>query len=256
LGIHYDPSRPSDLEEIIKDHEGLVPLIERAKKLRAQIIQHGITKYNLIEKKWYRPEGTRNVVLAVGQVPSDASIKFGAIDIKTDIELLNIIRANRPDAYLIYKPHPDIEAGIRKSENKSKYVKQITDEVLTGVDINNLYSQIDELHTITSLTGFEAILRNVKTYCYGMPFYAGWGLTIDRHSCNRRNANLSIDQLVAAALIRYPIYIDKMTGRYTTPETIINRIVKDAEDQKISINQKLMRIIIGIYNRFNIDKIV
>ena len=253
LGIHYDPTQPSELEEIIKKKDDVLPLIERAKKLRELIVQNGVTKYNLSEKQWYRPEGKNNVILVVGQVPSDASIKLGAIDIKTDFELLNEIRHHRPDAYLVYKPHPDIEAGIRKKHDHSGSIRLLADEILFGVDLNHLFSQIDELHSITSLTGFEALLRGVKTFCYGLPFYAGWGLTVDRHPCDRRNIKLTIDELVAAALIKYPIYIDKKTGRYTTPETIINRILQKRKNEKLLAHQKLARFLTGIYNLHKID---
>ncbi len=56
---------------------------------------------------------------------------------------------------------------------------------------------------MTSLTGFEALLRGKAVFTYGLPFYAGWGLTQDRHAHPRRHRRLSIDELVAAALIGY-----------------------------------------------------
>ena len=37
---------------------------------------------------------------------------------------------------------------------------------------------VDEVHTLTSLTGFEALLRGIEVHAYGGPFYAGWGLTM------------------------------------------------------------------------------
>jgi len=254
LGIHYDPNRTCELEEILKNRDKLSPLIERAKKLRTLIVEHGITKYNLSEKTWQRPEGNKKVILVVGQVPSDASIKLGAIDIKADPELIKIIRLSQPDAYMVYKPHPDVEAGIRKKGTGFNSINYMVDEVISGVDMNCLFSQIDELHTITSLTGFEALLRGVKTFCYGMPFYSGWGLTIDRHSSDRRNVKLTIDELVAAALIKYPIYIDNKTGRYTTPETIIGRILEKKKDEKNGLPNTFSRILTGIYNLHKIDK--
>jgi capsular polysaccharide export protein len=254
LGIHYDPKHTSELEEMLKNRDKLSPLIERAKKLRKLIVEHGVTKYNLSEKTWQRPEGNKNVILVVGQVPSDASIKLGAIDIKTDSELIKIIRLSQPDAYMIYKPHPDVEAGIRKKDRGFNSINYLVNEIVSRVDMNCLFSQIDELHTITSLTGFEALLRGVKTFCYGMPFYSGWGLTVDRHSFDRRNVKLTIDELVAAALIKYPIYIDSKTGRYTTPETIIGRILEKKKDKNARVHHTLARLLTGIYNLHKLDR--
>lgn len=57
---------------------------------------------------------------------------------------------------------------------------------------------------MTSLGGFEALLRGKKVYCYGQPFYAGWGLTQDAYPINRRNKILSLNALIAGALIEYP----------------------------------------------------
>jgi capsular polysaccharide export protein len=120
LGIHYDPKHTSELEEMLKNRDKLSPLIERAKKLRKLIVEHGVTKYNLSEKTWQRPEGNKNVILVIGQVPSDASIKLGAIDIKTDSELIKIIRLSQPDAYMVYKPHPDVEEVLVDEERLAR----------------------------------------------------------------------------------------------------------------------------------------
>ena len=64
-----------------------------------------------------------------------------------------------------------------------------------------------EVHTMTSLVGFEALLRGLPVVTYGQPFYAGWGLTEDRAPVSRRTRRLSLDELVAGALLRYPRYV-------------------------------------------------
>jgi capsular polysaccharide export protein len=48
-------------------------------------------------------------------------------------------------------------------------------------DIIQCIQLADELHTMTSLSGFEALMHGKRVFCYGMPFYAGWGLTQDEH---------------------------------------------------------------------------
>ena len=52
-------------------------------------------------------------MLVPGQVEDDASIRWGAPGVKTNLELLRAARAAEPDAWIVYKPHPDTEAGTR-----------------------------------------------------------------------------------------------------------------------------------------------
>jgi len=86
------------------------------------------------------------------------------------------------------------------------------------------FDQVDELHTLTSLSGFEALMRGLPVYTYGGPFYAGWGLTKDRVEFPRRTRRLSLDELVAGTLILYAAYHDWLTGLTCTPEAVIHRL--------------------------------
>jgi capsular polysaccharide export protein len=119
------------------------------------------------------PERHQKVILVVGQVEDDLSIQLGGIDIKTNLALIQEVRRNNPAAYIIYKPHPDVEEGLRKGKLTWDEIKQLVNKIENNVAIVTLFEYIDELHTITSLSGFEALLRNITVYCYGMPFYAG-----------------------------------------------------------------------------------
>ncbi|MGB2388654.1 MAG: hypothetical protein ACPIB6_07590, partial [Henriciella sp.] len=103
-------------------------------------------------------------------------------------------------------------------------IMQYADEIVDKVDTADLFGQIDEVHTMTSLMGFEAILRNLPVTCYGHPFYAGWGLTIDIYKHERRNRELSIGELVWGALIAYPRYRIEKQDRFATPEIIVNKL--------------------------------
>ena len=65
----------------------------------------------------------------------------------------------------------------------------------------------DRLATLTSLTGFEALMRGKPVSVYGRPFYAGWGLTDDKLTFERRTRRASLQSLIHAALIGYPVYV-------------------------------------------------
>ena len=82
----------------------------------------------------------------------------------------------------------------------------------------------DELHTMTSLAGFEALMRGKPVVTYGLPFYAGWGLTEDVQKCERRTRKRTLDELVYMTLIAYPRYLDIDSGEYMTPEMMVLRL--------------------------------
>jgi len=69
---------------------------------------------------------------------------------------------------------------------------------------------------MTSTAGFEALIRQVPVVTYGLPFYAGWGLTTDRMEFTRRKRTLTLDELVCGALVKYPRYLNPATGEFTT----------------------------------------
>ena len=77
---------------------------------------------------------------------------------------------------------------------------------------------------MTSLSGFEALLRLKKVFTYGLPFYAGWGLTNDKMSCSRRTRKRSIDELVYLTLIAYPRYLHIESGDFITPEQQVQHL--------------------------------
>jgi len=100
----------------------------------------------------------------------------------------------------------------------------VCDEVAGDVPIDVLLEKVDQVHVMTSLSGFEALLRRRHVVVHGQPFYSGWGLTEDLDPVHRRRRRLSIDELVAATLILYPSYISSSTGSFTTPERILDEI--------------------------------
>jgi capsular polysaccharide export protein len=97
--------------------------------------------------------------------------------------------------------------------------------VVVDVSMGELLPQVDEVHTLTSLAGFEALLRGKKVVCHGQPFYAGWGRTEDREPVARRTRRLTLDELVAGTLILYPTYVSRTTGRFTTAERALAELL-------------------------------
>lgn len=245
-GLYYDATRPSELECILQESQFDEEMMRRAAHLRHRIVERGLSKYNVGSDTWIRPSGRERVILVPGQVESDASIKLGAGKIRTNIGLLRKVREENPDAYVVYKPHPDVQAGLRAKGKDERQAGRFCDEVVEAVAISALLFQVDEVHVLTSLAGFEALLRGKTVTCHGQPFYSGWGLTNDKVRIARRTKKLNLDALVAGVLIQYPRYISRSNGKLITPEQALDELAiwRERSSDVLSPWHKIKRIIL------------
>jgi capsular polysaccharide export protein len=215
MGIYFDPSRPSGIEHLLNDPAFPSPeLRDEAQSLRARLVAHGVTKYNLRGAPNSLPDRRgRRTILVPGQVENDASIRRGSPMIKRNLDLLAAVRQAAPDAFLLYKPHPEVEAGNRPGRIAASQARHYADHLLTSWEMSAALAVADEVHTMTSLAGFEALLRRIPVTTYGLPFYAGLGLTTDRLPWPRPRRPVDLDTLVAAVLLAYPQYRHPGSGR-------------------------------------------
>ncbi|MEQ6204109.1 capsular polysaccharide biosynthesis protein [Sulfitobacter sp. HNIBRBA2951] len=239
LGIYYDPARPSRLEKWIEARATLRPDQQmRADRLIKALTTAGLSKYNTGSAPEALPDGPR--ILVVGQVGDDASILRGTSDVASNQALLDAVRAAHPDATILFKPHPDVEAGLREGALTNP---EIADHILAKTDPAALLAQVDAVHTMTSLMGFEALLRGVPVTTYGAPFYAGWGLTTDRSDVPpRRRATPTLEGLVHATLIDYPRYIDPKTGLPCPVEVAVERLAQNDVPKPAKANRILSKL--------------
>jgi len=225
LGIYYDPSRPSRLEVLLGAAADL-PLgaLDRAARLHQALLVAAVSKYNVGGKAGDWPSD-RWRILVPGQVEDDASVLLGAGEIRRNIDLLAQVRAANPKAFIIYKPHPDVEAGLRPGAIMRTQVMGLADAIAERMDAVAAIEAVDGVWTMTSLLGFEALLRAKPVTCLGRPFYAGWGLTEDlARPVARRSASLTITAMVHAVLIDYPRYFDPVTGLPCPVEIVVERL--------------------------------
>ncbi|WP_312828341.1 capsular polysaccharide biosynthesis protein [Pantoea anthophila] len=234
-GIYYDATRVSDLEVMLNYSALTNAEQKRAIKLHQRLVESKLSKYNL-GADFSLPAGSagKRILLVPGQVEDDASIQTGTVSINTNLGLLRTVRERNPEAFIIYKPHPDVLVGNRKGHIAKEVVAELADFQALDADIIQCIQLADELHTMTSLSGFEALLHDKTVYCYGMPFYAGWGLTHDEHKCLRRNRTLSLHDLIYQALISYPTYIH--------PQRLEAISVEEATEHLIQFPRKKMGI--------------
>src|SRR5439155_3481847 len=121
------------LEVLLRETEFAPPLVARAHSLVALLVQRGITKYNIdgAAAAIDAPAGRRRI-LVPGQVEDDLSIRFGAGAIRSNLALLAEVRRANPDAFILYKPHPDVIAGHRLGAVPEAAASRFADRVVNG----------------------------------------------------------------------------------------------------------------------------
>ncbi|MCL7721181.1 capsular polysaccharide biosynthesis protein [Actinobacillus pleuropneumoniae] len=221
LGIYFNAQTPSRLEEILLHQEFSEQDLVLAKKLRNRLIEANIGKYNVGNSGFRLNVTDKTAILVPGQVEDDASIRFGSPEIKKNLDLLRKVRELNPNAYIIYKPHPDVVSGNRQGHIPTEQAVEFADEIVENANILDCINQVDEVHTMTSLAGFEALLRGKIVHCYGLPFYSNWGLTEDYLSLERRHRKLCLEELISAVLVYYPQYVDPENATMINAEQAI-----------------------------------
>jgi capsular polysaccharide export protein len=228
-GIYYDPSRPSRLERLLSEASFSEEELNRAARLRQQIVSTRISKYNLPGAATLRisAQPGQRVLFVPGQVADDASVRLGTQMVTDNLGLLRAVRREHPNAYIVYKPHPDVQSGNRQGALYD-IIDPPWDLLLGQAPIATCLDAVDEVHTMTSLVGFEALLRGIPVVTYGQPFYGGWGLTRDHAPLTRRTRRLSLDELVAGTLLRYPRYVSWSARCFCSAEDKVEELARSS----------------------------
>ena len=241
VGIYFDTTSPNRLENILNYHKFSSSELEAAKKLKDILIDSKISKYNDDKDGIISSKNGKKIALVIGQVEDDASVRIGADGMK-NIELLEQARLNSPNSHIIYKPHPDVVSGNRIGLVDIDQALKYCDEVLEGVSMPTLLDLADEIHTMTSTSGLEAILRGKRVICYGRPFWAGWGLSDDKKPQPRRYRSLSSDELVAGAYLLYPKYVHPINLKPCNASDLIFALQEQRAKLQKPVNALLHKI--------------
>lgn len=230
VGIYFDSRSPSGLEQLLNYQELTRSQLDRGEQLLTLLRENKVSKYNVGSPEYFTPPADgRPLVLVVGQVDGDASILTGSPTIRSNEQLLWAVRAAKPEAHILYKPHPDVVAGNRAGAISAACLAECVDSQVLDIGLTSLYPHVDELHTMTSLSGFEALVQGVKVTTWGQPFYSGWGLTTDAHPPARRQRKLPLAALVYLTLVAYPLYIDWQSGLWISPEQLIRQLATQGQ---------------------------
>ena len=178
LGIYYDTTRPSTLEQLVLAGECDEVLAEKA---RSQIVTHQLSKYNqtLVD---YEKEGDEPLVLVIDQTFGDMAVKYGQADAEHFAQMLQAAISENPNAKILVKTHPDVLSGKKQgyfspNENYPSNVYFFSDPV----NPISLIKAVEKVYCVTSQMGFEALLVGKPVVTFGVPWFAGWGVTDERH---------------------------------------------------------------------------
>ncbi|MBM0637574.1 capsular polysaccharide biosynthesis protein [Campylobacter sp. VicNov18] len=251
-GLYVDPSQATKLEELLQDGVFDEKLLSRARNIIKILLENKLSKYNTMSHKNLKINAKKDqkVILIPAQVEDDISMILGGFGLST-LDLIKEVRNKNQNAYIIFKPHPDVLSGNRKGLKDKKLILQYCDEIIQDCSIDSAIKIADEVHTITSTSGFDALLRSKEVFTYGMPFYAGWGLTKDKYKCERRTRKLNLEELVAGALILYPRYINPQTKTLCEIEVCLDIMLNFQKDY---FSKKHVKLIIN-FKTFVLRKI-
>ena len=218
LGVYYDSTRASALENVLVCDDTLLAeqadLIESARGL---IKKYALSKYNHgvdIPLNALRDNDLQRV-LVIDQTAGDMSVALGAADAQSFADMLAAALADNPRATIYVKTHPEVTSG-----RKGGYLTHIQDDarvVMLRDAMNpfNLIEHMDKVYVVSSTMGFEALLVGKPVVCFGVPWYAGWGVTDDRVQDSpawaRRTKKRSVNELFAAAYLHYTHYLNPFT---------------------------------------------
>ena len=209
IGIYYDATSPSKLENILNTYnfKDDSALMDCAKEAIEKIIRYKISKYNNSNKVNLDFLDTKkDKVLIIAQTFGDSSLEYGLGYNISTLKMINDAIEDNPSSEIYIKVHPDVIGGIKKSDIDIEQVSKKCKIITKNINSILLLSYFNKIYTKTSGMGMEALLLKKEVYCYGLPFYAGWGLTLDKQSISRRNRKLEVEELFAGAYILYTEY--------------------------------------------------
>lgn len=173
---YFDTTRPNDLTDLIANFDFHQDGYDEAlaQEMLDYYVSKRVSKYNHQPYVDVAPiYGIKNKerVLVLGQVPHDDSLKYGGGVGITLLDVVNQAIIENPEAQIIVKPHP-------MTLDDTSIVRALTDLdcliLNQSIHLVDALETIDHVYTITSLGGFEALLRGKAVTVLGSPFYTKW----------------------------------------------------------------------------------
>ncbi len=148
------------------------------------IKKHKISKFNFTTKtKLNFGKTNSHKILLIDQRKGDYSVLKGLANENSFRNMLQTAIEKYPESEIIIKTHPDNKFNGYDTYLSREFIDSLDcDRIIILDDDVNPYCAIEEVDivfTVTSQMGFEALIAGKEVHCFGMPFYAGRGITKD-----------------------------------------------------------------------------
>ncbi|HEX5330355.1 hypothetical protein [Sulfuricurvum sp.] len=249
VGIYYDATAPSRLENSLNTYDFTSDemLMRTAREAIELIRIHRLSKYNNapdVSEGYFGDDCER--VLIVAQTAGDASLRYGMANQFSTDEMIDAAIHENPGAEIWLKIHPDVLSGKKSSDIDIEQARQKCKIIEENFNPISLLEHFQSVYTKTSQMGFEALLMGKKCVCFGMPFYAGWGISDDRVMCERRTRRLSVQEVFAAAYILYTRYYNPYKNCPSDILDTIGEIIRQRRMQRNRSNSDTKKKVLAI----------
>lgn len=231
LGFYFDATRKTQIESMLNDSNLIVTPKQRAeaRRLINKLVSNKVSRYN------HQPIKKVNIgradypkVLVVDQTFGDRCITLGKADESTFAKMLRKAIEENPASDIIVKTHPCVIDGL-KCYGHGYYdsLKEHANIYKVTFPINpySLMEICDKVYVCTSQFGLEALMAGKEVHVFGMPFYAGWGLTIDDQHLERRTNMRTLEELFYIFYCMYTHWVDPDKGCETTIDAVIDKMI-------------------------------
>lgn len=227
-GLYINARFQSRLEKMINSNLHIEENeLLRAREVIRKIVKNKISKYNHQPiSKCNIGETGRKKILVIDQVRGDRSISYGMANDDTFQEMLNAAIKENPDADIIVKTHPVTNGTAKRGHYHELKSEKNIYKVCYDINPICLLEYVDKVYVCSSQMGFEALLCGKEVHVFGMPFYAGWGITKDRQTCERRRKKRTLEEIFYLAYIMYSKYVSTKTNTICEIEKVIDEILE------------------------------
>lgn len=245
LGHHYDPNHPSRIEYQLNqpDFSLSAEQKDRAKALMRSIVDNKLTKYNnqpVVDLDIGRPG--KEKILVIEQARNDWAIVTSGGKLDSFESMLEKAITENPDADILVKIHPDTLDGKRGGVKKSYYGDRLQGaniyKITQKINPYSLLDKCSKVYVFSSMFGFEALMAGKEVHVFGLPCYAGWGLTVDEKNCARRHQHRTLEEVVYAIFFSNTYYLDEQ-GRRCEPEQAVDYLLALRDEFQASGSQDL-----------------
>ena len=228
-GFYFDATRTSTVELMLNDRSLVVTDEQRAeaRRLIDRIVSAKLTKYN--HQPIFTPEvgrPGRRKVLVIDQSYGDFAIRKGWGSDKTFADMLADAKRDNPDCDILVKTHPDTMTGSVLGYYDNVLEEGNVFRVTMPINPYSLMEVVDKVYVCSTQLGLEALMAGKEVHVYGMPFYAGWGLTHDAQKKQSRTNKRTLEELFYIFYVLYTHWVDVTTGKPCGLDVAIDNLIR------------------------------